>query len=82
MKIILTESQLKTITLNEVKLKDGVREIYRDDNVVVSTRDGKEVSERFEGNVQIYNITNQYIIIKQKDSNNKYYYSMVERHNT
>jgi hypothetical protein len=63
MKIVITESQLQTITLNEVKLKDGVREIYRDDNVVVSTRDGREVSERFTGNVQIYNITNQYIII-------------------
>jgi len=69
MKIVITESQLQTITLNEVILKDGVREIYRDNNIVVSTRDGREVSERFGGNVQVKNLTNQYMTILVEKGN-------------
>jgi hypothetical protein len=69
MKIVITESQLQTITLNEVILKDGVREIYQDNNIVVSTRDGREVSERFGGNVQVKNLTNQYMTILVEKGN-------------
>ena len=63
MKILISESQLQTITLNEVQLKDGVREIYQDNNVVVSTIDGGESDQKFRGFVQVKNLTNQYMTI-------------------
>ena len=63
MKILISESQLRTITLNEVKLKDGVREIYQDYNVIVSTRDGEELNQKFKSFVQVKNLTNQYMTI-------------------
>ena len=63
MKILISESQLQTITLNEVQLKDGVREIYQDNNVVVSTIDGTELNQKFRGFVQVKNLTNQYMTI-------------------
>ena len=69
MKILISESQLQTITLNEVKLKDGVREIYQDNNVVVSTIDGGELNQKFRGFVQVKNLTNQYMTIVVEKGN-------------
>jgi hypothetical protein len=69
MKILISESQLQTITLNEVKLKDGVREIYQDNNVLVSTIDGGELNQKFRGFVQVKNLTNQYMTILVEKGN-------------
>ena len=69
MKILISESQLQTITLNEVQLKDGVREIYQDNNVVVSTIDGGELDQKFRGFVQVKNLTNQYMTIVVEKGN-------------
>ena len=65
MKIVISESQLRSITLNEVgtSTERKARNIYSDDNVLVRTIDGEELNQKFKSFVQVKNLTNQYMAI-------------------
>ena len=62
MKLIISESQLRAITLNEAEFAKE-RIIYTDDNIEVFTFDGVKMSQDFYASIRVVNRTKQYMTL-------------------